>query len=154
MVGVIGDAPAGSAQQPSRAAQPEIRTDVIAARGTSTEVGVGAVAPAGEYLRLGGDLAFGVAAGDGRPTSAAGRADAYARIHLDPFAEHRWAPYLVGGGSYLVDGRRRGRLALLAVLGVEGPAARPLVPALEIGFGDGVRVGLALRKGRGAGIRG
>ena len=35
---------------------------------------------------------------------------------------------------------------LVGVLGVEGPAGGGVVPAIEAGFGGGVRVGVALRR--------
>jgi hypothetical protein len=153
-LGAMCAARSGTAQEPPRTLQPELRADVIASRTAAAEFGVGAVVPAGEYLRLGGDLGLGVVTGGGHGARVAARTDAYGRIHLDPFAEYRWAPYLFGGGSYLVDRRSRGRLAVLAGVGVEGPPSRRLVPAFELGLGGGVRVGLAIRRGKGRGIRG
>jgi hypothetical protein len=153
-LGVMCAARCGTAQEPSRTLQPEVRADVIAARTAAAEFGVGAVVPTGEYMRLGGDLGLGVVTGGGHGARVAARIDAYGRIHLDPFAEYRWAPYLFGGGSYLVDPRSRGRLAVLAGVGVEGPPSRRLVPAFELGLGGGVRLGFAIRRGKGQGIRG
>jgi hypothetical protein len=110
------------------------------------QLGVGAVAPAGEYLRLGGDLGAGVAGGTGGPFFST-HADLYGRFHLDPRGESRWAPYLVAGGSFRADQRARGRLDALAAAGVEGPVSHPLVPAFELGLGGGVRAGVVLRRG-------
>ena len=132
--------PAGSA------VQPEFRADLLAARSSAVQLGVGAVAPAGEYLRLGGDLGAGIAGGAGGPLLST-RADVYGRFHLDPRAESRWVPYLVAGGSLRADQRARGRLYALAAVGVEGPESHRVVPAFELGLGGGVRAGIVLRRG-------
>jgi hypothetical protein len=133
-------------QQAGSAVQPEVRTDVMVARSAAMQVAVGVAAPAGEYLRLGGDLGLGVAGGSRGPFLST-RADFYGRFHLDPRAESRWAPYLVAGGSFRADAGSRGRLYALAAVGAEGPATHPVVPAFELGFGGGVRAGIVLRRG-------
>jgi hypothetical protein len=133
-------------QQASSIVQPELRADLLAARTSAVQVAVGVVAPAGEYLRLGGDLGAGLAGGTGGPFFST-RADFYGRFHLDPRAESRWVPYLVAGGSFRADGGARGRLYALAALGVEGPENHPVVPAFELGLGGGVRAGIVLRRG-------
>jgi hypothetical protein len=126
--------------------QPEVRTDLIIAHTAAIELGGGAVAPVGEYLRLGGDLGSGVAGGPNNSLRATARADAYGRFHFDPYAESPWALYLIGGGSYRVTAGERGALYILVAVGVEGPAAGGLVPAIEAGFGGGFRIGFALRR--------
>ena len=126
--------------------QPEGRADVIIAHTAAIELAGGAVAPVGESLRLGGDLGGGVAGGPDHSVRATGRINAYGRFQLDPYAEERWALYLVGGGSYRVTGGERGAVYILVAVGVEGPPAGGLVPAFEAGFGGGVRVGFALRR--------
>jgi hypothetical protein len=133
-------------QQAGSVVQPELRADLLAARSSAVQLAVGAVAPAGEYLRLGGDLGAGVAGGTGGPFFST-RADFYGRFHLDPRAESRWVPYLVAGGSFRADQRARGRLYALAAIGVEGPAHHAVVPAFELGLGGGVRAGIVLRRG-------
>ncbi len=133
-------------QQAGSEVQPELRADLVAARSSAVQLGVGAVAPTGEYLRLGGDLAAGVAGGTGGPFFSS-RVDLYGRFHLDPRGESRWAPYLVAGGSFRADERARGRLYALAMAGVEGPVSHPVVPAFELGLGGGVRAGIVLRRG-------
>jgi hypothetical protein len=133
-------------QQAGSVVQPELRADLVAARSSAVQLGVGAVAPAGEYLRLGGDLGAGVAGGTGGPFFST-RADVYGRFHLDPRGESQWAPYLVAGGSLRADQRARGRMYALAAVGVEGPVSRPVVPAFELGLGGGVRAGIVLRRG-------
>lgn len=137
-----------AAQQLGPTLQPELRADVIAPHPLSGELALGVVVPTGEYLRLGGDLGVGAAGGDGRGTRLVGRADLYSRFHLDPYAESRWGPYLIGGGSYRIDARRSGRLFLLVGLGVEGPRSNGLVSAIELGLGGGVRLGVAVRRAR------
>jgi hypothetical protein len=134
------------AQRATRAVQPELRADIIVARATAGELAAGAVVPVGEYLRLGGDVGAGLVVGDRHGPRAGARLDAYGRFHLDPFGEARWAPYLVGGGSFRADARARGHLYLLTGLGVEGPTTGHVVPAFEIGLGGGVRIGVVLRR--------
>jgi hypothetical protein len=134
------------AQQTGSTIQPEVRVDVLAARATAGQVAAGAVGSIGEYLRVGGDLGGGILGGDGRGTRLGARADAYGRFHVDPLAQSRWAPYLVAGGSLRTDERSRGRLYVLAALGVEGPASHHVVPAFELGLGGGVRFSVALRR--------
>lgn len=133
-------------QQAGSLVQPEMRTDLLAARTSAVQLAAGAVTPAGEYLRLGGDLGAGVAGGTGGPFFST-RADFYGRFHLDPRGESRWAPYLVAGGTFRADQRARGRLYALGAVGVEGPVSHPVVPAFELGLGGGVRAGIVLRRG-------
>ncbi len=133
-------------QQAGSDVQPELRVDLLAARSSAVQLAAGAVWPAGEYLRLGGDLGAGVAGGTRGPFFST-RADFYGRFHPDPRAESRWAPYLVGGGSFRADQRARGHLYALAAVGVEGPEHHAVVPAFELGLGGGVRAGIVLRRG-------
>jgi len=76
----------------------------------------------------------------------AGRVDGLVRFVVDPFREFRWAPYASGGIGALYDRTEQWRAVLVGVLGIEGPATNGVVPAVEIGFGGGVRVGVALRR--------
>ena len=89
------------------------------------------------------------------------RADLMARFLLDPFREARWGPYAGAGLSvraeeerHVGDGdvakeRVRSRGFLLLALGVEGPElGNGVMPALELGFGGGTRLGLVLRQAR------
>jgi hypothetical protein len=135
-----------ASQETSSPIQPELRADVLVARSAAMQLGVGAAVPAGEYLRLGGDLGAGATGGSRGPFFST-RADLYGRFHLDPRAESRWAPYLVAGGSFRADEGSRGRLYALAAVGAEGPASHPIVPAFELGFGGGVRASVVLRRG-------
>ena len=125
--------------------QPEARVDFIDARAAAAHFGVGVSVPASTYVRLGIVAAAGQAWRHGE-TSAAGRVDALVRFVVDPLREFRWAPYAAGGIGGIYDGEEEWRAVLVGVLGIEGPGAGSVVPAVEIGFGGGVRVGVALRR--------
>ena len=137
---------AAGAQGSAPVLQPEVRTDVIAARTTTVEVAGGAVYPAGDDLLMGADVGVGAVTGDGHGWRPAARLDVIGRLHLDPSTDMRWAPYLVGGASYRVDARARGALYLVAGLGVHAPATRGITPAIEASLGGGVRVGVVVRR--------
>ena len=125
--------------------QPEARADFIGARATAAHVGGGVSMPASTYVRLAMVAAVGQAWSDGE-TSVAGRVDGLVRFVVDPLREFRWAPYASGGLSAIYDREEDWRAVLVGVLGIEGPAARGVVPAVEVGFGGGVRVGVAIRR--------
>jgi len=46
----------------------------------------------------------------------------------------------------MYDEAERWRAVLVGILGVEGPALGSVVPAIEVGFGGGTRVGVAVRR--------
>ena len=125
--------------------QPEIRADFIDARAKAAQIGVGFSIPASTYVRLGIVGAVGAAWADGE-SAIAGRMDAVARFVVDPLREFRWAPYGSGGLGGLYDRNGKWRAVLVGVLGVEGPQSGAIVPAIEVGFGGGLRVGIALRR--------
>jgi len=140
------DAHAQSASGPSpRRFQPEARADFIGARAAAAHVGAGVSVPASTYVRLGMVVAAGQAWSDGE-AGVAGRVDGLVRFVVDPLREFRWAPYASGGLSAIYDRAEDWRAVIVGVLGIEGPAARGVVPAVEIGFGGGVRVGVAIRR--------
>jgi hypothetical protein len=97
------------------------------------------------YVRLGIVGAAGRAWNDGT-TTAAGRVDGLVRFVVDPLREFRWAPYASGGVGAIYDGSERWRAVLVGVLGIEGPSRGSLVPALELGFGGGARIGVVVRR--------
>ena len=138
----------GSAQ-PARASaarfQPEARADFIDARSAAAHLGLGFSVPASTYVRLGMVAAVGPAWSDDT-AHVAGRVDGLVRFVVDPLREFRWAPYASGGIGALYDRNERWRAVLVGVLGIEGPPAGSVVPAVEIGFGGGARVGIALRR--------
>jgi len=142
-------APAAAVSQvPEQALQLEGRVDVVVARTTGVEAGLGLSVPSGIYMRTG--LVAGIGAGR---HGVEGRTDLISRFSLDPFRQSRWAPYAGAG----VSGRYRTKLDggshayLMIFLGVEGPLARGatsgIVPAFELGLGGGARFAVILRRG-------
>jgi hypothetical protein len=137
-----------SAQSPQQGVQLEGRLDVLAARTTGFEAGIGLSVPAGLYMRPGVVAAIGSSR-----NGLEGRTDLVARFSLDPFRQSRWAPYAGGGisGRYREDDDGGSHAYLLIYLGVEGPL--PIgeltgwVPAFELGLGGGARIGVVLRRG-------
>jgi hypothetical protein len=125
--------------------QPELRADFIAARAEAAHLGAGLAVPAGTYVRLALIGAAGRAWTDGG-SQVAGRVDGLVRFVADPLRESRWAPYASGGVGALFDETERWRAVLVGALGLEGPASGGVAPAVEIGFGGGVRIGIALRR--------
>jgi hypothetical protein len=125
--------------------QPEARIDFLTARATAAHIGVGVSIPANTYVRLGVVAGAGQAWHHGESTGAA-RIDGLVRFVVDPLREFRWAPYAAGGISAVYDGAEDWRAVLVGVLGVEGPAGGGVVPAIEAGFGGGVRLGVSLRR--------
>lgn len=135
----------GAGAQASRALQPELRADLIAARQDAVHLGVGVAVPTGTYLRLAFVAAAGPVWHDGR-TSAGGRADATARFVIDPFRQSTWGMHGAAGLGALYDEHERWRPVILLALGVEGPPIGATIPAFELGLGGGVRAGLVLRR--------
>ena len=142
--------PAGArAQQSARRALPplELRADAIDPRSTrngTLQAGVGVNVPLGSYVRLELDGAGGVtrrAATDHH----SGRGDAIARFLLDPFAESPWGLSIGGGMSALFVEGARTREYLVVVADVEAPRLAGIVPAVQVGLGGGLRVGLVAR---------
>lgn len=146
LVGAPRDARAQrAAAAPPPRIQPEVRADFVNARTPAAHLGLGASVPAGTYVRLGLIAAAGQAWSNGSAT-AAGRIDGVVRFLVDPLREFRWAPYASGGVGAIYDGNERWRGVLVGALGVEGPVSGRIVPAFEVGFGGGARVGVVLRR--------
>lgn len=125
----------------ARAQDIEGRIDGITNGPAAVHAGAGFSVPAGTYIRTGIDGAIG-ASRDG----LSGRADLFTRFHLDPFREHRWAPYGGGGITTRFDYDRRTRAYLLLFIGVDGPASHGVATSIEAGFGGGGRIGVAIRR--------
>ncbi len=124
--------------------QPELRADLIAGAVSAAQAGVAVNIPAGYYARVGV-----VAAAGARLSGDAGgsaRVDAIARFLFDPFFEKRWGLSAGGGVSVRYDEGAGWRPFLAVVVDLEAPARGPLIPAVQLGVGGGVRVGVALRK--------
>ena len=100
--------------------------------------------PLGTYVRSG--LIGGVGPIT-NPLRFTARAELVGRFLLDPLYEHRWGPYVAGGLGVA------SHPYLLVVLGLEGPKWGGITPALEAGVGDGLRVGIALRRSQVKGWR-
>ena len=125
---------------PSLSAQSiEGRIDGILAGPRAIHAGVGFTVPVGTYVRSG--LVGGVGASE---VGVSGRVDLFARFHLDPFREHRWALYAGGGLTARYDDNRRTRHFLFA--GVDGPARGGISPSIEAGLGGGGRIGVIIRR--------
>lgn len=129
---------------------PELRADVITGRTRAVQIGAGVQLPIGYYVRVGAVAAAG-ARYDASATAApgaVGRVDVAARFLLDPFRQSRVGASVGGGLSVLAAPGDRARPLLLLLLDLEGRrTARGLVPAVQIGVGGGVRLGIALRAG-------
>jgi hypothetical protein len=146
---IVAGASRATAQLPPPTAYAEFRGDVIAGRGTAAQGGLGAVVPLGAYVRLSLDGAVGSTWRDGT-TLASGRVDAIGRFLLDPFREMPFGLSLGGGLSLPVtQGDRRTRPYLTAVVDIEGRKHGPLTPALQLGLGGGMRIGLVFRTSAG-----
>ena len=142
-------APVVGAQQSARTVFPplELRADAIDPRSMKNgtlQAGVGVNIPLGSYVRMELDGAGGVT----RRSDAdhhSGRGDAIARFLLDPFAESPWGLSIGGGMSVLFADAARTRAYLVVVADLEAPRVGGIVPALQVGLGGGLRVGLVAR---------
>jgi hypothetical protein len=119
----------------------EGRVDVIAATTSALQAGIGLTTVAGTYVRTGIVGAIG-ASGNG----VSGRADAFARFHLDPFRESNRAPYGGAGLSTRMEQGERTRAYVLVFAGVDGPIRKGLTTSIEAGLGGGGRIGIILRR--------
>lgn len=122
----------------------EYRLDAIDGRATSVQAGAGITVPMGVYVRLAAIGALGPQFRDGG-TQLTGRTDVIARFLLDPFRQMPVALSMGGGVSVPYERSGRIRPMLTAVIDVEGKRRGGLTPALQVGLGGGVRVGVALR---------
>ncbi|HEY0994986.1 MAG TPA: hypothetical protein VGD77_03245 [Gemmatimonadaceae bacterium] len=124
--------------------QPEARVDLLAGAITAVHAGVGVNIPVGYYARVGLVGAAGARlSGD---AGASARVDAIARFLFDPFFEKRWGLSAGGGVSVRYDEGAGWRPFLAVVVDLEPPGRGPVIPAVQVGVGGGVRVGIALRK--------
>lgn len=110
---------------------------------------MGVNVPVGTYLRVELVGAGGASWEDGR-AGASARADVIGRFSFDPFRERRWGLSAGGGLSARYDQRvaeeqHRWRAFVAVVLDLEGPLIAGAAPALQVGLGGGVRIGLILR---------
>jgi len=143
----VATTPCRSGAQRPAGTQVEGRVDAIAATTPSLQLGAGFNVPAGLYVRLGTSVAAGVAHRNG-VTHAAGRGEAVARFLLDPYAEYPLALYGVAGISIMHDPFEHTRPRVLVGVGIESRVRDRRAVAAEVALGGGVRVGLAIRRGR------
>lgn len=137
-------APPGRAQGRAPLFQPAVRLDAFFSRVLALQAGVGVSVPAGTNLRVSLVGAAGASTEHGR-RGVSGRIDALGRFLLDPTFGTRWVPYVAGGLSLRYDRVPRWRAALVLLVGMGGPKHGRVVPFLEAGWGDGVRVGFGFR---------
>jgi len=146
---LLAFAPRVYAQQAARSMLPplEVRVDAIDLRSATNgtlQAGVGVNLPLGSYARFELDGAGGVTRRADEDHHS-GRGDAIARFLLDPFAESPWGLSIGGGMSALFAEGARTHAYLVVVADVEAPRVRGVVPALQVGLGGGLRVGLVAR---------
>lgn len=122
----------------------EYRLDAIQGHGTLVHAGAGITIPAGTYVRVAAIGAIGPRWDDGE-TSLSGRTDVIARFLFDPLRQTPIALSLGGGVSVPYETGERVRPYLTAVVDIEGRQRGGLAPALQVGLGGGVRIGLAFR---------
>lgn len=119
----------------------EGRVDAIAAGPAAIHAGAGFTVPMGTYVRSGVDAGIGSSR-----NGISGRVDGFARFHLDPLRQHKWAPYGGGGLTARFDDNRSTRYYLLVFLGIDGPVAHKLSTSIEAGLGGGGRIGMIVRQ--------
>lgn len=148
---IVSIAAVGAAASAARAQQLEARTDAALGRTPAVLVGVGVLADAGAYVRVGvlagAGVAYGRAGNAPQRLGTAGEVAAVARFLVDPFRQAGRGVYAGGGvGVRAAAGRREP--FLLAVVGVEGRRHGGLAPAVELGVGGGIRVAAIIRRAR------
>lgn len=140
----IGAGPAGGQAARWR---PVVRADVFAAAIDAAHAAVGATTDVGPYVRLDAVVGGGAAwRGDEAVPSA--RAEVVGRFVLDPFHQARWGPYVGAGLIARLDEGDEVHGWLSLAIGTELPGNRRWGTAIELGYGGGVRVGVALRARR------
>jgi len=141
----VSHAVAQAQAPPAPAPYPELRVDAISGRGTALQGGAGVTIPAGIYVRVAIDGAAGTTWRDGG-AHASGRGDVLARFTLDPFREVPLGLSLGGGVSVPMAEGDRTRPYATVVVDVEGRRRGNWTPAVQVGLGGGVRVGVAIRR--------
>jgi hypothetical protein len=126
----------------------EFRQDVTVAREPGAHLGVGLNLRADYYVRLGVSLSSGAVRRDSDVWVGAQRLDLTARYLLDPFGE-RPRGWYGGAGVSVAQLPGQGASASLQLLvGLEGRPGKSLIPAVELGVGGGVRLGVVVRRKR------
>jgi hypothetical protein len=120
--------------------QPEVRVDALGPTPFTIEPGVGANVFLGNYVRVGAIAGFNVRRHPAF-TGNSWRGEVIARVTLDPFRQQRLGLSIGGGVSFRPIGAR-----LAALVEMEGPELRGVLPALQFGVSGGVRAGLVVRR--------
>jgi len=126
----------------------EVRQDVTLASEPGTHLGLGLNVRAGYYVRVGAAIAAGTVRREADAWMGAQRIDLTARFLLDPFGERRRAWYGGGGVSLAQVAGEEPTAVLNLLVGLEGQQRRKITPAIELGVGGGVRLGVVLRRTR------
>jgi hypothetical protein len=145
----LAPVPRAGAQQSAHASFPpfELRIDALDVRSLQSgtlQAGAGMNVPLGYYVRLEIDGAGGITRRDSIDRNSA-RVDVLTRFLLDPFAEASWGLSIGGGISAAFSEGARPHEYLVVVADLEAPRIGGFVPALQIGLGGGVRVGVVAR---------
>lgn len=145
---VVGNDLGAQASGAASPVAPALRADAFVGRERAAHVGLGVGVRLGTYARL--DLGAAAGASQGWPGDdaprASGRVEAMGRFVLDPFEQFGRGAYAAAGLALRVDEGVRRRVHLTAVVGVEGRRESRWLPAVELGFGGGVRMGLVFRR--------
>lgn len=142
---------AQSAAETTQRLQGIVRLDATFAKGDALHLAAGTGVAVGTYVRISTEAGPGIVRRAGR-THPSARVDLVARFLFDPLGQFARGVYAGGGLSARFDRGERWRPSLLVIAGVEGSRrARGWVPAIEAGFGGGLRVGVAFRKARARG---
>ncbi len=151
VIAIVFAVPVGA--QAERAFQPEARIDLFFADSNTIQVGGGGAWTADRNVRivvLGG---LGSTGSEGRGAFSA-RVNVLGRFVLDPDRVNKWALYGAGGLGlrYQAAPSWRGVLiALIALIGLEGPRWGNVTPFIEAGYGGGFQLGFGLRRARSRG---
>lgn len=132
----------------SRAPRWEARLEATAAESPGAHLGLGLGVRTGWYARASLAVATGAVFGEDDVWRGSQRGELVLRFLMDPFGNQARGWYGGAGVSVQQVAGQRSRGALLLLAGVEGRARTGVRPALEVGLGGGVRIGLVLRGAR------
>ena len=147
----VAAAPASAQQPPAAAVAPELRADLILGHRPAAQLGAGVQIPVGYYVRIGviGAVGASLASDEerGGDERIDGRVDLLARFLLDPFRQSAYGLSVGGGVSVRAEPGERARPLLLAAVDLElRRSSRGVAPAIQVGLGGGVRIGVILRR--------
>jgi hypothetical protein len=127
----------------------ELRVDGIAARRSAVEAGGSIIVPFGVYARTGFTAAGGLADRDSG-SKAVGRVEILSRFLLDPFRESPYGLSIGAGvGATNLTAASRWTPYLVAAVDLELSQVSGWIPAVQVGLGNGTRLGISLRSASG-----